>query len=185
MHDADASPSCGSADTTTWWPDAIVIEHLLIAADHNYFGHHGRPPGTSPIVPMREIECVAGRGIRGDRFFDYRPDYKGQITFFAMEEFERICAELKIANVPPTAVRRNVFTRGLDLNRLVGREFTLQGLRFSGAEECRPCYWMDQAVGPGAEMRLRGCGGLRARILSNGVLRGGPSSLVVETVASV
>lgn len=111
--------------------------------------------------------------MRGDRFFDYRPDYKGQITFFAMEVFERICAELGVSGVPVTAVRRNVFTRGLELNALVGCEFTLQGIRFAGVEECRPCYWMEQAVAPGAEVRLRGCGGLRARILSSGVLKVG------------
>ena len=158
---------------------AITIEHLIISAGHNYFGHHGRSAGTSPVVPLREIECVAGRGIRGDRFFDYKPDYKGQITFFAMEVFERICTELDIKGVPVTAVRRNVFTRGIDLNLLAGREFTLQGIRFAGAEECRPCYWMDQAVGPGTENRLRGVGGLRARILTDGMLHTGPATVVV------
>lgn len=160
-------------------PSSLTIEHLLVAADHNYFGHHGRPAGMSPIVELPEIECVAGHGIRGDRFFDYKPDYKGQITFFAMEVFARICAELKLTNVPATAVRRNVFTRGVDLNALVGREFSVQGVRFYGAEECRPCYWMDQAVGPGTEARLRGVGGLRARILSDGRLRLGNAEIVV------
>jgi MOSC domain-containing protein YiiM len=158
----------------------LKIEHLLFSTAHNYFGHHGGPSGTSPIVEVKEIECMAGRGIRGDRFLDYRPDYKGQITFFSMEVFERICAELRIENIPVTAVRRNVFTRGLDLNALIGREFTLQGTRFAATEECRPCYWMDQAVGPGTEMRLRGCGGLRARILSDGRLRVGAASLRLD-----
>lgn len=163
-------------------PTPVSIEHLLIAADHNYFGHHGGPAGQSPIVELPEIECVAGRGLRGDRFFDYKPDYKGQITFFAMEVFERICAELKIADVPATAVRRNVFTRGIDLNELVGREFLVQGVRFFGAEECRPCYWMEQAVAPGTEVRLRGCGGLRARILTDGALRLGRADVIVDAI---
>lgn len=176
-----ASPKPADSDSNSALPRAIQIEHLLIAADHNYFGHHGRAAGASPIVELNEIECVAGRGIRGDRFFDYRPDYKGQITLFAMEVFEQICADLKIENIPATAVRRNVFTRGIDLNRLVGRDFTLQGVRFAGAEECRPCYWMDQAVGPGTEMRLRGVGGLRARILTGGHLRIGAAELTLVT----
>ena len=162
----------------------ITIEHLIISADHNYFGHHGRPAGASPIVPLDAIECVAGHGIRGDRFFDYKPDYKGQITFFAMEVFEQICAELGIRGIQVTAVRRNVFIRGLELNRLVGREFTVQGVRFFGAEECRPCYWMDQAVGPGMEARLRGVGGLRARILGDGVLRVGPAEVVIANATA-
>ena len=62
-------------------------------------------------------------------------------------------------------------TRGIDLNELVGVEFELQGVRFQGTEECRPCEWMNHAIGPGAEELLRGRGGLRARILSDGILR--------------
>ena len=54
---------------------------------------------------------------------------------------------------------------------LVGCEFTIQGATFLGSEECRPCYWMDAAFGPGAEAFLKGRGGLRARIVSDGVLR--------------
>jgi MOSC domain-containing protein YiiM len=159
---------------------AVVIEHLLISPDHNFFGHHGGPAGQTVAVEVAEVECVAGRGVRGDRFFDYRPDYKGQITFFSMEVFERICAELGLRDVPPSAVRRNVFLRGIELKTLIGREFVAQGVRFSGAEECRPCYWMEQAVGPGAEVRLRGCGGLRARILSDGALRVGPAEIFLQ-----
>lgn len=154
-----------------------VIEHLVVSRKHNYFGHHGGPAGTAPAVEVDRLTCVAGRGVVGDRFYDYRPDYKGQITFFAMEVFEQVCADLQIANVAAIAVRRNVLLRGIDLNALIGVEFTVQGVRFVGSEECRPCYWMDQAVGPGTENRLRGCGGLRARILTNGTLRLGPAPL--------
>ena len=147
------------------------IEHLYLSPGHNYFGHHGGPAGEHPVVAVAEVECVAGRGLRGDRFFDYKPDYKGQITFFAMEVLEAMRTELGLPDVAPAAVRRNVFTRGLDLNALIGAEFELQGVRFVGVEECRPCYWMDQAVAPGTEVWLQGRGGLRARILSDGRLR--------------
>ena len=54
---------------------------------------------------------------------------------------------------------------------LIGQRFTLQGIEFEGSEECRPCYWMDQAVGEGVHEALKGYGGLRARILTSGVLR--------------
>ena len=147
------------------------IEHLYLSPGHNFFGHHGGLAGEHPVVAVAEVECVAGRGLRGDRFFDYKPDYQGQITFFAMEVLEAMRAELGVPDVAPAAVRRNVFTRGLELNALIGNEFELQGVRFAGVEECRPCYWMDQAVIPGAEEWLRGRGGLRAKILSDGWLR--------------
>ena len=148
----------------------ILIEHLFISPGHNFFGHHGQPAGKHPIVPAERIECVAGRGIRGDRFFDYKENYKGQITFFAMEVLEALRDELNLPDAQPEATRRNAFVRGADLPSLVGKQFEVQGVRFLGTEECRPCHWMNLAFCPGAEAALRGRGGLRARILTSGVL---------------
>jgi len=152
----------------------IRICHIYISPDHNFFGHHGQPTGGNPIVELNEVECVAGRGLRGDRFFDYRENYKGQTTFFSLEIFDALRFELNLPEAQPSATRRNVFTRGLNLNNLIGRSFELQGLHFEGVCEARPCYWMNSALGPGAEEWLKGRGGLRARILSGGVLRCNP-----------
>ena len=149
----------------------MTIEQLYVSPAHNYFGHHGGPAGRIEIVEVDELDCVAGRGVRGDRFFDYKPDYKGQITFFSAEVFEAMCAALGVRGKSPSAVRRNVVVRGAELGGLIGREFDLQGVRLFGTEECRPCYWMDEAIAPGAEAWLQGRGGLRARILSDGRLR--------------
>jgi len=152
-------------------PEPVRIHHLYVSRGHNYFGHHLQPAGENPPVEMTTVECVAGCGIRGDRFFNFKENYKGQITFFAMETLEQMKQELKLASLNPFSLRRNVFVSGADLKEWVGREFTVQGLQFQGVEECRPCYWMDSAVGPGAEEWLRGRGGLRARILNDGVLQ--------------
>jgi MOSC domain-containing protein YiiM len=57
------------------------------------------------------------------------------------------------------------------LNALIGRQFEIQGVRFEGVCEAKPCHWMNTALGAGAEEWLRGRGGLRARILTDGVLR--------------
>ena len=122
---------------------------------------------------VQEIECVAGQGIRGDRYFGFKENFKGQITFFAHEAYERLMAELGELFHTPDVFRRNVITQGLDLNALIGKEFEIQGVRFFGMEESKPCYWMDQAFAKGAEKALRGDGGLRARILTDGVLRVG------------
>ena len=109
--------------------------NLFISPGHNFYGHHGQPAGKHPIMAVTQIECVAGRGFRSDRFFDYKPDYKGQITFFA------------------------------------GVEFEIQGMRFAGTEECSPCYWMNNIFrDERIETWLQGRGGLRARILTDGVL---------------
>ena len=114
---------------------------------------------------------MAGHGIRGDRFFDYRDDYKGQITFFALEVFDQLCGALELQDCAPSLVRRNVLTRDVDLNAMIGQQFDVQGVQFYGTGECRPCYWMDRAIAPGAEKFLKGRGGLRAKILSDGELR--------------
>lgn len=166
------------------------ILHLYLSPGHNFFGHHEQPPGQNPVVEVAQAECVAGQGLRGDRFFGFKPDYKGQITFFAFEIYQDLCRQLGSPDRSPAVFRRNVITRGIDLNALVGHPFELQGIRFEGIAECSPCHWMNQAFAPGAEAALRGRGGLRARILSDGWLRPTPtpplpSELPSSTAASL
>ncbi|MGQ0798859.1 MAG: hypothetical protein ACT4NL_01945 [Pseudomarimonas sp.] len=149
----------------------MEILHLFISPEHTYVGHYGGPAGTAPIIEVEQIECVAGSGIRGDRYFEFKPDFKGQITFFEIETHQRICELLGIVDKGADVYRRNVIVRGQDLNQLIGKEFELQGLRFLGTEEARPCFWMEEAVGPGALLALAGKGGLRAKIIVGGTLR--------------
>ncbi len=149
----------------------LRILHLFISPAHNYYGHHGRSPDEHPTLDVREIRCVPGHGVEGDRFFDFKDHYKGQITFFAQEVFERLREQLNVHDKESSAFRRNVICTGVDLNELIGEDFEVQGVRFRGREECRPCHWMDVAFGPGAELALRGHGGLRAEILTEGILR--------------
>ena len=125
-----------------------------------------------PIFEQDEIECVAGLGIRGDRFFGYQDNYKGQITFFAWEVFAAFRRDLALPEAHPSGTRRNVIIEGMAVTTLVGCEFEIQGVRFAGVEECRPCYWMNNAFRhEQAEAWLQGQGGLRARILTDGILR--------------
>lgn len=149
----------------------MKIRRLFISPGHNFFGHHEQPAGENPTMEVSEIECVAGRGIRGDRFFDFKENYKGQATFFAQEVFDALCAELKLTGKSPGESRRNIIVEGADLNALVGKEFEMQGVKFRGMAECAPCHWMDHAFAPGAEKFLQNRGGLRAQILSDGKLR--------------
>lgn len=147
------------------------VEKLFISPGHNFFGHHDQPAGEHAILAVEQIKCVAGRGIRGDRFFDFKENYKGQITFFALEVFDTLRRELNLPDAQPQSTRRNVFVRDVDLTSLIGQEFEVQGVRFSGVEESRPCHWMNSALGPGAEQWLKGRAGLRCRILTDGWLR--------------
>src|SRR5262245_20557344 len=149
---------------------AMEIFHLFISTGHNFVGHHGRDPDTHAMIETSEIACVAGRGIRGDRYFDFKDDYKGQITFFSLEVFDELCNALRLRDCSPAVARRNVITRSVDLNDFIGQEFEVQGVRFLGTEECRPCYWMDGTFASGAQEFLKGRGGLRAKILTDGRL---------------
>ena len=149
---------------------SLQIAHLYVSAGHNFFGHNGQPPGSYPMEERPEIQCVAGRGIEGDRFLDYKSDYKGQITFFEEEVFFALREQLGVVDRQPSSFRRNVITRGAELSQFYGREFEVQGVRFLGVSECKPCYWMDEAFAPGAEVALQGRGGLRAKILTSGRL---------------
>jgi MOSC domain-containing protein YiiM len=120
---------------------------------------------------VEEVECVAGQGLVGDRFFGHKEGYKGQVTFFSEEVYQEAKLALGAEGREASAFRRNVLTRGADLNAWIGKQFLLQGILFEGVEECRPCYWMETAFAEGAEAFLKGRGGLRARILGDGVLR--------------
>ena len=123
------------------------------------------------MVEVEEASCIAGSGIRGDRFYNYKENYKGQITFFSEEVFWALCRELDAWDKPPSVFRRNVLVRGDALNALIGQAFQIQGIEFFGVEECKPCHWMNEAFCPGAEQAMKGRGGLRARVLTSGVLR--------------
>jgi MOSC domain-containing protein YiiM len=151
--------------------DACQILAIYLSRAHNFFGRHNQTPLQHEVLSVPEAECVAGSGLVGDRFFAYKPGYKGQITFFAKEVFDALCLGLGLESKEPSLVRRNVLTCGVDLNGLIGKTFCIQGVLFEGTEECRPCYWMDTAIAPGAETALRGRGGLRAKILTSGRLR--------------
>lgn len=151
----------------------MIIEHIFISSAHNFVGHHGAEPGDAPAVELEKVECVNGRGLRGDRYFDFKKDYKGQVTFFSMEVYEDVCARFNMADLAPSVFRRNILVRGVDLNSLIDQEFEIQGVKFRGTQEAAPCRWMNQAVAEGAEEALRGRGGLRARILCDGVLKRG------------
>ena len=82
----------------------VNVRRLYVSPRHNYFGHHSLPPGEHPILEVPEIKCVAGRGIQGDRFFDYKVNYKGQITFFRSKFMQRFAENL----ICPAILRRGI-----------------------------------------------------------------------------
>lgn len=154
-----------------------AIRHIFVSTGHNFFGRHGQPAGTHATVGVSHARLRAGWGIEGDRFYGYRPGYRGQVTFFSWETYEAAKREFRVPRLGPDVFRRNVIVEGLDLNSLIGRRFTLGGVEFEGTSEARPCYWMNSAVAPGAEEWLKGRGGLRVVVHTDGELVCGPADL--------
>ncbi len=146
------------------------VEGIMISQGHDFRGRHGLGRMEHEIITLDEVECVAGKGLVGDRYFNFKKDFKGQVTLFSEEVLEEL--REKYGDVDASVLRRNLLVSGGDLEALIGAKFSIQGVIFEGSEECKPCYWMDQAVGEGAEDFLKGkCrGGLRARILTDGII---------------
>jgi len=145
---------------------------IWISPGNDFRGHHGMGRGEHGIRSVAEVECVAGMGLRGDRYFGYQPDFKGQVTLFDAAAVDAVREHFSRPDLSSSVFRRNLIVRGVDLASWVGRKFRFQGIEFEASEECKPCDWMDVAVAPGAEefLKSRCRGGLRARILSNGTL---------------
>lgn len=157
----------------------IRVSHLFTSTGHDFKGRHGREREDHGVVEHDRIECVAGRGIVGDRYFEKPEGHKGQITFFDGGVVDGAREHFALDSVDPSVFRRNVILQGVDLDLLVGREFEIDGVRFEGTEHCTPCYWMDQALVSGTEDYLQGKGGLRARVLRSGALEVGDAELTV------
>jgi len=147
------------------------VAAIYISPGHNYYGHYGQPAGEHRVISVPKIECIAGKGLIGDRYFDHKENYKGQITFFAWETYEDLCRRFGVTDKDPGVFRRNIITCDVDLKLWIGKEFEIQGVLFAGTQESAPCSWMNQAFCEGAEVAMKGRGGLRARILTDGLLK--------------
>ena len=128
---------------------------------------------------VAEIRAIASVGLEGDRYatrtgsFSSKPKPGRQLTLIEAEAIEALGVELGLA-LAPGETRRNLVTRGVALNHLVGRDFTVGEVRLRGHELCEPCNDLVRMTGkpqilPGLIHR----GGLRAEILGGGVIRVG------------
>jgi len=134
-----------------------------------------RPPGGNPTIERKSVRVVAGAGIEGDRHFDAHDEPGQNITFVEAEAIEAFALEHR-RSMDLSVTGRNIVTRGVRLNELVGREFIVGSVRFRGVELCEPCLSLGEALAsptlsPAHVVKhwLRR-GGLRADALSGGEL---------------
>jgi MOSC domain-containing protein YiiM len=130
-----------------------------------------------PMRSVSEAHAVPGRGLEGDRYFNWegtfwkpQPDYElTLIEIEAIEDFKRdFGVELEAGDG-----RRNVVTRGVSLNDLVGREFQVGSVRLRGIRLCEPCSHLARLSHRAVLRGLVHRGGLRAQILTDGKIRVG------------
>jgi MOSC domain-containing protein YiiM len=139
---------------------------------------HVAPSATAAMQAVPRVRAVAGRGLEGDRYFlaqgtfsmPRQPD--DQVTLIEEEAVAAVFAETKVA-LREEDTRRNLVTRGVPLNHLVGREFVVGSVRFRGHGLCEPCKHLESLTRGGLRETLLHRGGLRAEILSDGVLEPG------------
>jgi len=163
----------------------VTIELLLASPRSRYVGRPADGPEPPPAGPElhESVEVRAGLGIVGDRYFA-RPAHRGaSVTLLAAESLETAARLLGLDRpLDAVAARRNVVTRGLDVDSLRGRVISLDTgdgpVLLRATRPANPCAWMDHVLAPGAFRALRGLGGMRCEPLTDGVLRLGPA--VVE-----
>jgi MOSC domain-containing protein YiiM len=137
-----------------------------------------RPPSGNPTVEQQSVCVVAGAGIEGDRYYRAHDEPGQNITFIEAEEIEAFAQEHR-RPVDLSATGRNVVTRGVRLNELVGREFIVGSVHFRGVELCEPCLTLGEALASPTLSPARVVehwvhrGGLRADALTSGELRVG------------
>lgn len=132
----------------------------------------------APMEPQEEIRVIPGEGIEGDRYArSKRPPnlHHGgghEITLVESEAIEALERDYKI-HLEPGQTRRNLTTRGVPLNHLVDREFLVGEVRLRGVRLCEPCSHLERLLDKPIVPGLRHRGGLRAEVLTEGLIRVG------------
>jgi len=148
---------------------------------------HIAPEASAQMETVIEVRAVPGRGLEGDRYFkgngfySRRPSPGGrEVTLIEVESVAALDGGIENASgdtlgikLGPALTRRNIATSGVPLNHLVDQEFWVGAVRMRGTRLCEPCKHLDELTQPGVMGGLVHRGGLRAQILTEGVIRPG------------
>ena len=139
------------------------------------------PQAEAMMVSVGRATARAGRGLEGDRYFDRRGTFSNahgrghDLTLIEAEVLDAL--ELPDGQLAPEEARRNVVTRGIDLNALVGQRFRIGEVECIGQRLCEPCAHLERLTAsagkPGVLRALIHKGGLRADVLTDGEIRVG------------
>jgi MOSC domain-containing protein YiiM len=130
------------------------------------------------MISLQEVQASEGRGLEGDRYatklgtYSNEPGSGRELTLIEIEAIEALQRDYGIA-LQAGLCRRNLVTRGVYLNHLVGEQFSVGSVVLRGARLCDPCAHMEKLTIKGALRGLIHRGGLRAEIVKGGMIRVG------------
>jgi MOSC domain-containing protein YiiM len=138
---------------------------------------HIASAAMGPVQALDHAVLIPGVGLEGDRYAlkqgtFYKPEPAYELTLIEAEAMEALRRDYQV-EVAPGDARRNIVTRDVPLNHLVGREFTIGEVRIRGIRLCEPCDHLQKVTGKQVIKGLRHRGGLRAQILTQGAIRVG------------
>lgn len=137
---------------------------------------HIVPTGAAAMQSVDQVKAVAGRGLEGDRYFNQLGTYSNHpgtgrhVTLIEIEAIEALGRDYG-TDLDPGLSRRNIVTRGVALNHLVEREFTVGQATLRGTRLCEPCSHLEKLTRQGVMRGLVHRGGLRAEIVTGGMIR--------------
>lgn len=159
----------------------VEVVGLLASPGHRYDGRPDPAVAALPVESRTRIEVRAGLGVVGDRYYGRPAHRDASVTVLAVEAVEALAAELGSGPLDALAARRNVVVRGVEVEALRGRLFSLDcgagEVVLAGGRPANPCAWLDVVLAPGAHRGLRGRAGVRCAPRSDGVLTLGAAVL--------
>jgi MOSC domain-containing protein YiiM len=130
-------------------------------------------PGE-PVLEIDEVHAVPGKGLEGDYYYtgisprDIEP--ARELTLIEQETLQALEVEYRIS-LKPADSRRNLLTKNVPLNHLVGKEFRVGEVTLKGIRLCEPCSHLASLTADSVLPALVHRGGLRAQILTDGIIR--------------
>lgn len=146
---------------------------------------HIAPAAGARMQVAESVRAVTGQGLEGDRYFMKQGTYSAtpgavrDITLIESEAVSAMNAKLGTA-FAPADMRRNIVTRGIALNHLVGQDFRVGEIRLRGEQLCQPCSYLETLTQVGIKAAMQHRCGLRAEILTDGVIRAGDAVAALD-----
>tara|TARA_B000000460_G_C21417708_1_gene349425 strand:+ start:62 stop:505 length:444 start_codon:yes stop_codon:yes gene_type:complete len=119
---------------------------------------------------VNTVEVIASKGIVKDRYFNENNNQDIQITLIESENIDYY-NQISETNIPYISFRRNIITKGIQLNDLVGKEFLIGNVKIKGHRLCAPCRYLQEMLKQkNLVKKLLNRGGLRCEILTDGII---------------